>query len=67
MQVNFCPEKFLMRYNQSKKLLYEDSSNINEVIRTILNFFFSDKISQSQKSTNPLTANKNKKVRIKNF
>ena len=56
-----------MRYCQSKKVLYEDSSNINEVIRTMLNFFFSDKISQSQKSTNPLTANKNKKVRIKNI
>ena len=27
------------------------SSNINEVIRSILNFFFDDKISQVQKST----------------
>ena len=27
------------------------SSNINEVIRSILNFFFYDKISQVQKST----------------
>ena len=44
------------------------SSNINAVIRTVLNFFFFyDKISQAQKSTNPLTANKNKKIRIKNI
>ena len=41
----------------------QSSSNIVEVIRTVLNilFFFYDKISQAQKSTNPLTANKNKK------
>ena len=38
------------------------SGNINEVIRTVLNFlFFYDKISQAQKSTNPLAANENKK------
>ena len=42
-------------------------SNINEVIRTVLDFFFYDKISQAQKSINPLTANKNKKIRIKNI
>ena len=43
---------------------------MNEVIRTVLNFlffFFYDKISQAQKSTNLLTANKNKKIRIKNI
>ena len=47
----------------------QSSSNIVEVIRTVLNilFFFYDKISQAQKSTNPLTANKNKKIRIKNI
>ena len=40
-----------------------NSSNINEVIRSVLNFlfFFYKKISQLQKSTKPLTANKNKK------
>ena len=40
------------------------SSNINEVIRPVLNFlffYFYKKISQVQKSTKPLTANKNKK------
>ena len=42
---------------------YNFSSNIIEVIRTVLNFFFVlyDKISQAQKGTKPLTANKNKK------
>ena len=37
-----------------------DRSNINEVIRSVLNFFFFfyKKISQVQKSTKPLTANK---------
>ena len=40
-----------------------DSSNVNEVIKTVSNFFFFfyEKISQIQKSTNLLTANKNKK------
>ena len=41
---------------------YKFSSNINEVIRSVLNFlfiyFFYKKISQAQKSTKPLTANK---------
>ena len=47
----------------------QSSSNIVEVIRTVLNilFFFYDKISQAQKSTNPLTVNKNKKKDIKNI
>ena len=42
---------------------YKFSSNINEVIKAVLNFsfFFYKKISQVQKSTKPLTANKNKK------
>ena len=37
------------------------SSNINEVIRPVLNFLslFYNKISQVQKSTKQLTANKN--------
>ena len=39
---------------------YKFSSNINEVIRSVLNFFYK-KISQVQRSTKPLTANKNKK------
>ena len=45
------------------------SSNIVEVIRKVFNFyfFFYDKISQAQKSTNLLTANKHKKLRIKTF
>ena len=44
------------------------SSNINEVIRSDLNFlFFYKKISQAQKSANPLTANKNKKILIENI
>ena len=44
---------------------YKFSGNINEVIRSVLNFlfiyFFYKKISQEQKTTKPLTANKNKK------
>ena len=38
------------------------SSNINKVIRSVLNFlfFFNKKISQVQRSTKLLTANKNK-------
>ena len=45
-----------------KKSFNKFSSNIAEVTRTVLNFlFFCDKISQAQRSTNPLTANKNKK------
>ena len=45
------------------------SSNMNEVIKTVLNFllFFYEKILQVQKSTKPLTANKNLKMRIKNI
>ena len=40
------------------------SSNINKIIRSVLNFFFFffRRISQVQKSTKPLTANKNKNV-----
>ena len=48
----------------------EISSNINEVIRSVLNyfFFFYKKISQAQKSIKPLTANKKtKEKRIKNI
>ena len=51
---------------------YKIRSNINEVIRSVLKFlflfyFFYKKISQVQKSTKPLTANTNKKMRIKNI
>ena len=49
---------------------YKFSSNINEVIRSVLNFlfyFFCKKISQVQKSAKPLTMNKNKKMCIKNI
>ena len=43
---------------------FSDSSNINEVIKSVLNFlfFFYKKISQVQKSTKPLPANKIKNV-----
>ena len=42
------------------------SSNINEVIKTVLNFllFFTKRF---YKYTKPLTANRNKKMRIKNI
>ena len=63
IQLMTCKETFdkfleLLIKNQSV------SSNINEVIRSVLNFliFFYKKISQVQKSTKPLTANKNKKM-----
>ena len=64
-----CKENFdkfleLLTKNQSV------SSNINEVIRSVLDFlllllFFCQKISQVQKRTKPLTANKNTKMCIK--
>ena len=64
-----CKESFdkfleLLTKNQSV------SSNINEVIRSVLDFlllllFFCQKISQVQKRTKPLTANKNTKMCIK--
>ena len=42
---------------------YKFSSKINEVIKTVLNFFFFyKKILQVQKRTKALTANKNKKI-----
>ena len=42
------------------------SSNINEVIKTVLNsLFFYEEISQLQKSAKRLQANKNKKIRLK--
>ena len=51
--------------------LYKFSSNRNEVIRSVLNFFlllfFYKKVSQAQKSAKLLTTNKNKKIRIKNI
>ena len=50
----------LGRYALNKDYHFEVSSNINEVIRSILNFF-SQKDWQVQRSTKPLTANKNKK------
>ena len=44
------------------------SSNINEVIETVLNFLlFYRKILQVQKGIKPLTLNKNKKMRLKNI
>ena len=49
---------------------YKFSSNINEFFRSVLNFsfyFFYKNISQVQKSAKPLTANKNKKMCIKNI
>ena len=45
-----------------ESFIFNYSSNINEVIKTDLNFLiFFTKISQVQKSTKQLTANKNKK------
>ena len=48
---------------------YKFSCNINEVIRSVLNFliffFFYKKISQAQKNRKPLTENKNLKMHIK--
>ena len=48
---------------------YLNGSNINEVVKTVLNFllFFYEKILQIQKSTKPFTANNNKTMRIKNI
>ena len=43
---------------------------MNGVFRSVLNFllfFFYKMISQAQKSTKPLTANKNKNICIKNI
>ena len=44
---------------------YKFNSNINEVIRSVLNFlllfFFTKRFYKYKKSTKPLTANKNKK------
>ena len=63
----FVPLQFTLHLNY---FLHEiTSSNINELIRSVLKFyflfFFYKKILQVQKSTKPLTANKNKKMRIK--
>ena len=58
---------------------HDSSSNIVEVIWAVLNFLFLffiylfffmirfRKHKKAQKSTNPLTANKNKKIRMKNI
>ena len=47
---------------------YKFSSNINEVIRSVLNlFFFYKKILQLQKSTKPLTAKQKWKIRTKSI
>ena len=52
--------KFLTLHNRFFSKIFDPSSNIVEVTRTVLNFliFFYDKISQAQKSTNLLTVNK---------
>ena len=59
-------DKFLELLTKNQSV----SSNINEVIRSVLDFlllllFFCQKISQVQKRTKPLTANKNTKMCIK--
>ena len=50
---DFSPSKFppSARLHFPKNLItYKNSSNINQVIRPVLNFFFYDKISQVQKN-----------------
>ena len=42
--------------------LFRGSSNINEVIRAVLNFFFFYKISQAQKSTKSTKSTKSIKT-----
>ena len=58
-------------YTEQKSLRDHISSNINEVIKTVLNFllrkFFYEKILQVQKGTKPLTVNKNLKMRMQNI
>ena len=53
----------MIRNKSESQMITNWSSNINEVIKTVLNFllFFYEIILQLQKSTKPLTANKNKK------
>ena len=63
---------YWIRLFVSQKLDCANSCNINKVIRSVLNclfyfIFFYKKILQVQKSTKPLTANKNKKIRAKNI
>ena len=50
-----------------KVLITIVSSNINEVIKAVLSFFFYEKISQQLKSTKCKQANKNKKMLLKNI
>ena len=47
--------------NRVVNIHIDKSTNIVEVIRTVLNFFFYDKISQAQKSTKSTKSTKNTK------
>ena len=54
-------------FKKMKVLIAIVSSNINEVIRAVLNLFFYERISQPQKSTKRLQAKKNKAMLLKNI
>ena len=65
-QKKFLYKKFIKKVYHD--CLYKLSSNVNEVIKPVLNFlFFYDKILHAQKSTKLLTGNKNKKIHTKNI
>ena len=65
-QKKFLYKKFIKKVYHD--CLYKSSSDVNELIRPVLNFlFFYDKILHAQKSTKPLTWNKNKKIHTKNI
>ena len=62
----FLYKKFIKKVYHD--CLYKFSSNVNELIRPVVNFlFFYDKILHAQKSTKPLTGNKNKKIHTKSI
>ena len=70
-RINYNKKKFLYKKFIKKvyhNCLYKFSSNVNELIRPVVNFlFFYDKILHAQKSTKPLTGNKNKKIHTKSI
>ena len=62
----FLYKKFIKKVYHD--CLYKFSSNVNELIRPVVNFlFFYDKILHAQRSTKPLTGNKNKKIHTKSI
>ena len=70
-RINYNKKKFLYKKFIKKvyhNCLYKFSSNVNELIRPVVNFlFFYDKILHAQRSTKPLTGNKNKKIHTKSI